>query len=142
MTRRRKARGGEESVRVVEIAHEAHASTPPEMAEAFAAFMGMLDEKGEVEVCGARVVLDRGHDGWYPPAGGSVRVALTHEQIDALVEFHRRLKRAMREYGDRRFREGKREGRNLLIALAKGEKGISALDRAERADGEEDEDEE
>jgi hypothetical protein len=108
------------------VAPDPHISSPVELAECFTQFFDAIEVKRGA--ARGEIVIDSGHDGWYPPNGRRMNVALSYEQVQALREMYRNLKRAFRQYGERLRGEGKKEGTQLLVLLAKGEVTISDFD--------------
>jgi hypothetical protein len=95
---------------------------PDELSQCIEDFIDVL-ATGECE--GGAVKIDNRHEAWYPPRGKGVIVPLDYERTQALQQLYTDLRRAFGAFGERRYREGLRDGQNILVQLASGEMTIS-----------------
>lgn len=103
------------------ILPDPHVSTPKEINKVFKMLWDGYSEQIEPGAGQYKFgqTIDSGHSGWY---NGSMRqTPLSFNAVEAISNLHRELKKAFKDYGERRYNEGLKDGRNCLIQLNNGD---------------------
>lgn len=98
-------------------------STPVEIWEAFEKFWDKTSTEvivGPEQLTTCATIIDIGHGGWSAWMREVKETPFSYEQLHAIKDLYTDLNRAIKKYGDRKYLDGLKDGRNCLFQLNNG----------------------